>query len=110
MGGRKETPDVLANLGMGRGGGESNIEASKRHAAKALRRHKVEPSEMKEKPFKLTSYIDPDLNDDADMAVVRLKKRVGRITKSMLVEEALRICLADPSGSGLETALKERKR
>ncbi len=104
MSGRKPTPDVLGDVLVrtGLSGRTTGDEAAKRHD--------VMPSGINEKPFKLTSYIQSDLNDEADMAVVRLKKKVGKLTKSMLVEEALRICLADPVGSGLEQALRERNR
>lgn len=110
MSGRKETRDILADLGMGRGSGGSKDNSSGRHDVKAFQRQNAKSSEIKTKPFKLTSYINVDLNDEADVAVVMLKKKVGKLTKSMLVEEALRICLSDPVGTGLEAALKERNR
>lgn len=101
MSGRKETPDLLDNVLKGG-------RPSKRQDAKPSSRHDVMPSEIKTKPFKLTSYIEADLNDEVDMAVIKLKKRVGKVNKSMMVEEALRICLTDPVGTGFEAALKER--
>lgn len=104
MSGRKSTPDVLGDvLGKAR-------RSNSRPDSEEVKRHDVTPSKVAEKPFKLTSYIEAGLNDEADMAVLTLKKRVGKgkLTKSMLVEESLRICLADPVGSGLESALRER--
>ncbi len=104
MSGRKPTQDALGNI--------LNKTGRSRHKAdgEAVKRHDVMTSEINEKPFKLTSYIHSDLNDEADMAVVKLKKKVGKVSKSMLVEESLRICLADPDGSGLAAALRERNR
>ncbi|WP_432736451.1 hypothetical protein [Maridesulfovibrio sp. FT414] len=108
MSGRKETPDPFEGALFGRGKSlPENGKASSRHDVIAAEEKGGGAAECA-KPFKLTSYIDADLNDEADLAVVRLKKRVGKVSKSMLVEAALRICLADPAGSGLEAALKER--
>ncbi len=108
MGGRKKTPDILGVVLSKGGGGDGK--PPKRQDAKPPSRQDAMPSKINIKPFKLTSYIEADLNDEADMAVIRLKKRVGKINKSILVEEALRLCLADPVASGLEAALMERNR
>ncbi|WP_319779986.1 hypothetical protein [Maridesulfovibrio sp.] len=103
-GNRKSTPDILGSVLGGNTSGDNKADGQ------AVKRHDVIPLEINEKPFKLTSYIHSDLNDEADMAVVKLKKKVGKVSKSMLVEESLRICLAEPEGSGLEAALRRRNR
>ncbi|WP_319759584.1 hypothetical protein [Maridesulfovibrio sp.] len=104
MSGRKPTPDALGDILKKSG------RSRRKNDGEAVKRHDVITPEINEKPFKLTSYIQSDLNDEADMAVVKLKKIVGKVSKSMLVEESLRICLADPEGSGLAAALRERNR
>ncbi|MBI9111297.1 hypothetical protein [Maridesulfovibrio ferrireducens] len=106
---REKTPDLLDTVLGGRGGGtpseRQDDKAVSRQDVKQLGRRDVKTS--KAKPYKLTVYVDEAVNEDLELMQVKLKRTFGVVTKSKLVEGALRICLKDIAASGLEALIRE---
>ncbi|WP_156952744.1 hypothetical protein [Maridesulfovibrio frigidus] len=106
---REKTPDILGSVLGDQGGGKPSEQQSDQTAnrpdVKPLGRPDVKTA--KAKPYKLTIYVDEDVNEDLELMQVKLKRKFGVVTKSKLVEGSLRICLKDMKGSGLEDFIRE---
>ncbi|HSH04737.1 MAG TPA: hypothetical protein VLL52_19655 [Anaerolineae bacterium] len=63
----------------------------------------------KAKPIKVTIYLDPEVADRIDEAQLRLKRITGKrghdVSKSIIVETALRLAFEDLEEAGEESLL-----
>jgi hypothetical protein len=91
---RAETPDVIGDLLSGAAGEQPAT-------SKPAKQHDSKPAERRDsKPVKATYYIPRDVLDALDLAQLQLRQqagagRRGEVSKSAIVEAALRLALDD---------------
>lgn len=103
---RKKTPDVMSTLLPTSTASKSAPPATaKKHAGKpgkqqASKTAKRQDSKPDEPPIKVTYYLSPEILEALELAQIQLRKHVGRsergkISKSLIVEQALQLALDD---------------